>query len=173
MSTHVSQREAVTVNVAERSVTYIANTMFQVLFRIVAGRGLSPQHMSENRESLENGLFTWLAEQTLLRAFLEVFIASSDEAIERWDFDFTYTSDPRQGTRQPPVDEINRLCGTLRALPAGTQYRIVVQTAPGATRVPGWEPTNLRHLDETRSASVEAWGHGPLSASLTYRQGRA
>lgn len=168
-NTNVRQSVGVTVNTAERSVTFVANTMFQVLFRIATGRGLSPDYITRNREVIENGLFTWLAEQTLQRAYLEVFLSGHSQAIERWEFEFTYIDTPEAGAKQPPVAELAELCGILKALPRRAEYRVVVQTSPGATKVPGWKSTNLRSMGRCQSQELQAWGYGNISTKVTFR----
>lgn len=169
--TNVVQTTDVAVNVTERSVTYIANTVFQMLFRIANGRGLSPRYITENREVIENGLFTWLAEQSLQRACLEVYLPRARHALEQWEFEFSYVSDSVAGAEQPPIAELAELCARLKALPRRARYRVVVQTAPGATEVPGWEPTNLRSVGGSQSHELQAWGYGNIFAKVTFRGG--
>jgi hypothetical protein len=127
--------------------------------------------MEENREVIEIGLATWLVEKTLLRAHLEVFVAGQAEAMERWEFAFSFSGTPDSDFRPPPVDEFGQLCAQLQALPRGAQYRIVVETAPNASKVPGWELTELRPLNETASQTFQTWGYGHLDVSATFRNG--
>ena len=81
MSTNVRQSTDVIVNVAERSVVYIANSLFQMFFRIAAERRLSPSYITEDREIIESGLFSWLGERSLQRAYLEVFLPGERSAL--------------------------------------------------------------------------------------------
>ena len=171
MTVRVRQSATVQVNVTERSVTYITNTMFRMFLRIARACGLTPDYITSNREIIENGLFAWLAEATLLQAHLEVYFPGQGDALERWDFAFSYASTPGAGTHEPPVAEAERFCAALEALPPGASFRVVIQTAPGATEVPGWVPAQLRRLDETGNQAFEAWGLDGLSAAVTYRAG--
>jgi len=169
--TNVKQSTEVTVNLAERSVTYVSNTVFQLLFRITHRRGLRSAHITEDREIIENGLFTWLSEQTLLRACLEVFLPGDNKVLEQWEFRFNYTSGHGDGTKYPPVAELEEFCARLRSLPQRADYRIVTQTSPGATEVPGWELTEFRPIDRSQSQEFQAWGYGNITATLTFRGG--
>ena len=172
MSTIVRQSTDVVVNITEKTITYIVNTMFQMFLRISCERKLGPAYITRNREIIENGLFVWLGEQTLQWAYLEVFLEGENEAIERWDFQFTYAHTIEKVVRQPPVNEIGQLCAKLKTLPARARYRVVVYTAPGASKVPGWEPTELRTLNESASESVQGWSYGNIEVGLTYKGGR-
>lgn len=170
MTTIVRQSTDVTVNVTQRTVTYVANTMFQMFLRITSARNLGPTYITKNRESIENGLFVWLAEHSLEQAYVEVFMPGEDTALERWDFAFTYTDSPDTGVRKPPVEELGNLCSKLQAIPEHAEYRIVVHTAPGSIKVPGWEPTSLRQISESDSQELQAWGYGNASVRLAYRK---
>jgi hypothetical protein len=171
MSVRVNQSTQVNVNVTERSVTYMTNAVFQLFFRILRSRGLGPEYLLSNREVIDSGLFTWLSEQTLLKAFLEVYMPGRDEALERWDFTFDYSSRVRGDPAPPPVAEVEALCARIASLPRRAAYRVVVRTAPGATRVPGWAPTRLRLLAQSGGQAFTAYGLDGLSASLVFRSG--
>ena len=60
MSTIVRQSTDVVVNITEKTITYIVNTMFQMFLRISCERKLGPAYITRNREIIENGLFVWL-----------------------------------------------------------------------------------------------------------------
>jgi len=171
MSNTVRQSTEVAVSLTERTVTYVANTMFQMLLRISSERNLGPGYITRNREELENGLFVWVAEQTLQRAYLEVFLPGEDEALEQWEFQFTYKR-TSGAAEQPPLTELSQLCSELRSLPAKARYRVVVNTSSDASKVPGWEPTRLRNLKESNSQNLKAWSYGDVSVGLTYKGGK-
>jgi hypothetical protein len=171
MSSVTRQATDVVVNIAERSVVFITNTMFQMLLRITSERNLGPRYITDHREDLENGLFVWLAEQSLRSAYLEIFIEGEDRALERWDFQFTYKLNADTATKHPPVGELSKLCSKLESLPAEARYLVVVITAQDASKVPGWGPTKLRVLNESSSESLEAWEYGNISVGVTYRGG--
>jgi len=169
MSVIARQATNVTVSTVERTATYVTNTVVQGLLRIVGGRHLDAGYLAQNREVIEQGLFVWVAEQTLQEVHLEVYIPGQDAAIERWDFTFTYTNVGGSSPTSPPVAQLGEVCARLRDLPPGVEYRVVVYTAPGATKVPGWEPTELRQLNQAAEQHLEGWGHGTAAVRLTYR----
>jgi len=172
MATRIRESTNIAVNVTERSVTYTANTLFQVFLRLVAFRELSPEYIIKDREIIENGLFAWLAEQTLEKVYLEVYTESGSEAIERWDFDIIYEASSNKKTRKPPLQQLEQITSKLKSLPDDTKYRIVVHTSPGAVKVPGWHPTELRQLNESQREEFNGWGYGNISVGFTYRGGK-
>lgn len=171
MEAITKQKVEVSVNVMEKSVTYIANTLFQLAFRIVNARGLKPDFITQNRNALEDGFFTWLAEQSLESVHVEVTSLTGSEALERWDVTFDYSADPDPEVRKPPVEELAAVCNKLRRLPQGTRYRIVVKTKPGASKVPGWYETTFKPFTQAREEELPGWGYGHIGAKLFYRQG--
>jgi len=169
MSTIVRQATNVSVNVMERTATYVTNTVIQMLLRVAGARHLDVGYLAENREWIEQGLFVWLAEQTLQQAHLEVYMPGQDTAIERWDFAFTYANSGGSSSTPPPVAKLQELCAKLHALPQGVEYRIVVHIAREATKVPGWEPTELRQMNQASEQELEDWGHGNTAVRLICR----
>ena len=171
MGTMTKQRVEVSVNVMEKSVTYMANTLFLLAFRIVNARGLKPDFITKNRKTLEDGFFTWLAEQTLESVHVEIISLTGSKALERWDVSFDYSADPDNKVRKPPIEELADVCSNLRRLPRGTRYRIVVHTKPGASKVPGWYETTFKPFTQAREEELSGWGYGHIGAKLFYREG--
>jgi hypothetical protein len=169
MNNITRQSTDIVVDTTQVTATYVMNTVLQAFLRICSSRRLGPNYINENREILENGLFAWIVEQTLKTAYLEVFIDRQKEAMERWDFTFTYENRPEKPSCKPPIQELNALCTRLKVLPAGTKYRVVVQTAPGAIQVPGWEPTKLRELTDSSSCEFSGWAYGNVGVDVKYR----
>jgi len=60
---------------------------------------------------------------------------------------------------------------TVTNFPSGASYRVVVQTADGATPVPGWTPTELLDLRGTSAAAVQEWCYGGTAVGLAFRKG--
>jgi hypothetical protein len=171
MSSRVRQSTGIRVNVSQQSVTYTVNSVVMVIFRLAYARGLPADYMIAHREDIDRGLGVWVAEQTLRWVILEVFVQGEDHALERYEFDFEFTARASEEAREPPVSEIEEFCKRLDHLPEGATYRVVAQTAPNATAVPGWIATSVRPLHETASRTFEVWGLGAVTTSLTYRGG--
>ena len=68
---------------------------------------------------------------------------------------------------QPPVaglSPLSALSAKLRSPPPDAEYRVVVQTAPWATEVPGWVPAELRPLKVREKHCLSAWAYGNITA---------
>jgi len=171
MGTLVSEKVDIGVNVLEQSVTGTANWVFQLALKIASLRGLSPDHIVGKREIIEKGLFTWLAEQTLEGISIEIFDARRNDAFERFDFIFTYRAEADTTVRNPDVSRVEEFCRTLRKLPAGTTYRVVVSVGAGATVIEGWCVDEFLPLDVTNEQLLSDHGFGVIGTQVTYRGG--
>lgn len=159
----------VSVNVMEKSVTYVANTVIQLLFRIAHSRGLSPNYLQHNLEIIENGLRTWLSEQKLRFFLLQVYVPGQKEALENWETVFSYYADPNEEVRKPPVEEIEEACKYLSKLPSRTTYTIYASVDPGASEVAGWVPGTPKPLASSVEKIFKDWGFGNIGAEIRYQ----
>lgn len=172
MGALLKQKVDVSVNVMQKSVTFMVNTLFNLMFRITNARGLRPDYITANREIIENGFFIWLSEQTLESLHLEIISPDSSRALERWDVSFDYSAEPDPEVRKLPVEEIAAIRNRLRSLPRGTYYRIVVHTKPEASKVEGWHPTMMKPFAMAREEAFPEWGYGHIGGKLFYREGK-
>jgi len=170
MGTLVTEQVNVGVNVMTESVNFTVNSTFQGMLRLAHARGLKPDHIIEKRERIENGLFTWLGEQSLLALHLEVFLG--DVALERFDLEFKYRAEADRNIRKPDISKLEEFCKRLPRLPDGIDYRVVVTTTDEASDVPGWSPTDLFPLDVTNECGLSEFGFGNIGTNLVYRGGR-
>jgi hypothetical protein len=129
--------------------------------------------MMKHHQSLEEAFRTWIAEQTLQTMHYEIYDPSSDTAYEVGVVSLDYFADPNEEVVKPPVSELEQLLARLNTLPAGAQFRCVVTTAPGATKIPGWTSTRLKDLmgGTKEDVSVGSFGFGHAQGSLVYRIG--
>jgi len=171
MATITKQRVGVTVNVMEKSVTYMSNSLFQLGFKITKERGLSPDYLVDNRDILERGFFTWLSEQSLLSLHVEIISPDGKKALERWDLKFDYSAEPDMRVQKPPVEEVKEVSRRLRTLPEGVTYRIVVETKPDASDIEGWYETDFFPFSQTNESSLPGWGFGNIFGKLLIREG--
>lgn len=171
MSTMTDQKVDVNVNVMEKSITYISNSLFQLFLRITNGRNLPPDYITSNRDILEKGFFTWCSEQSLKSVHLEIISPDSARAVERWDIALSYSSDPDSEVKKTPVSQIADVCKKLKGLPRGSQYRILVQTEPWASRVNGWSETSFKPFKEKSMKNFSGFGYGHIHGKLYYREG--
>ncbi|OVE78513.1 hypothetical protein BVY01_05240 [bacterium I07] len=171
MATTNKQKVEVGVNMMEKSITFMANTLFQMAFKIANARRLSPDYLVQNRELLESGFFTWFAEGMLESLHFEVLSPDGKKALERWDIYFSYSANPDPSVKKPPIGEIEEVAARLKALPPGTSYRIVIQTKPGASNVQGWQQTDFLSFDQKSEHAFSGWGYGHVDGTLFYREG--
>ena len=165
----VTTIEKVEVDVVTKSATYTINMVFMVLLEIARERGLSSAYLMDGHKSMEEALFVWLSENSLLKVFLEVSMPHSDEALERFDLSFEYVTDGDKELEKPNVEKLREFCRQLQALPPGAKYRTVVRTEEWASDVPGWEPTRLKELDVDTETSVTSFGYGAIGTTMVYR----
>jgi hypothetical protein len=144
----------VRVNTHTQSVTHIAYSIGAVIQAIVIELGLSPSHLHQQWDGLEEGLTTWLAEHSLKTAILEIF-TSSVVPVGRVDLQISYGS---------YLDDERRFYSDLTAaklaarklgqVTSSYRYRIVVDVENWATSVPGWSSTTLLSTDGLRRRAV-------------------
>ena len=168
MSIQVVNDTNVNVNTMTMTANFVVNQVFLTLFRIIRSRNLPPQYLSERRKIIEDGIFTWISEQTLKLLALEVFQEGSDQAIERFEFNFKYTADPVMDVNQPAVHAIEEFLGTLFQLPEDAVYQVLVQLQPGATDVSGWKSSRFKELNITQEKELGDWGFGNASVDMRY-----
>ena len=169
MATLIKEKIGVQVNILERSVTFTVNIVFQTVFKIIGGRGLQADYLIDSRKVIEDGLFAWLSEQTLISLHVEIFRPGQDSCIERWDFDFEYRAEMDENITPPPLQELEEIFGKLDALPAGSDYQFAVRLKSPHVRVRGWSPAPMKALGAPDEHRFSGWGYGAIGTSLTYR----
>ena len=165
----VSTIEKVEVNPIAASTTYTVNMVFRALLEIARGRGLSSAYLTDRHESIEEGLYIWLSECSLLKVFFEVSLPHSDNALEVFELSFEYITDGDRELEKPNVERLRQFCRQLQALPPGAEYRTVVRTETWASDVPGWRPTHLKEIDVETEENLAGFGYGAIGTTLVYR----
>ena len=159
----------VQVDLVTASITYTINMVFKVLLEVARERGLSSTYLMDRHKSIEDALYIWMSENSLLKIFLEVSLPHSDEALEMFELTFEYVTDGDKEVEKPNVEKLREFCRQLQALPPGAEYRTVVRTEEWASDVPGWEPTQLKELDADTETSVASFGYGAIGTTMVYR----
>ena len=105
----------------------------------------------------------------------ELFDPQLDAAYEHGKVSLTYTADPNEKVVKPPIEQLESLFQKLEKLPSGAKFRVVVHTAPGASDVPGWQPTQLRELKGGVAQAIEVgdeeYGFGRIKGKVVYTIG--
>jgi len=159
----------VQVDLVTASITYTINMVFKVLLEVARERGLSSTYLMDRHKSIEEALYIWMSENSLLKIFFEVSLPHSDEALEMFELTFEYVTDGDKEVEKPNVEKLREFCRQLQALPPGAEYRTVVSKEEWASHIPGWVPTRLKELDADTETSVTSFGYGAIGTTMVYR----
>ena len=159
----------VEVDLLTASTTYTVNMVFRALLEIARGRGLSSAYLTDRHESIEEGLYIWLSENSLLKVHLEVSLTHSEKALERFELAFEYVTDAKMELEKPNVERLRDFCRQLQTLPPGAEYRMLVSLERWASEVPGWTPSYFKELDADTETSITSFGYGAIGTTLVYR----
>lgn len=152
------------IDLRSQSTVFASNSITQVAFRVEAGRTQGGHYMIDHAPKIEKGVPVWLREQTLRRVTLELYSPATDTCYEKCVMELSYLADPKMEATKPPVAQLEELFHTLEKLPQDAQFRFLVECAPGATKVPGWEPTEYKPLagglkEEHKVGTEHGYGH--------------
>jgi hypothetical protein len=152
-----------------RTEVYVGEKIAYAMQVILAELGLGAASRRKNWDSVESAMHVWLGEQSLNCVSLEVFSASSDELLGRFDVDIDYS------VGEPSMRhdaELSRLAARKVALKAsgGLEFRILMWTASWATSIDGWNPTTARDTSALRKRMIGELARGPgIGSELSYR----
>ena len=145
------------VNVAARSMVYVANEITRLFLDIVSQRGLPLDALTEQLDTITTGLRTWIAGHWLTNAVLELYDPDTDELVQCIDLKLVYRTPLNTPERfETAVDQVRTALGN-ESVDAGIRYRVVVQLTDAAPNLPGWEPTSFRnrgHLPHAQLGDV-------------------
>jgi hypothetical protein len=161
----------VTTNVLLQSMNMTVNSVMEQLLEVTYRRKLDPADLMSRRKSVEDALYVWLHEQTLRRAIFEVSLPGDGDALEHWEFTITYSETADSEVKRAPTEDLKHFCATLKALPPGSDYTIILCVTPEAKAVPGWGPGEIKPITPTVEKSFGAFGYGVIEGQLHYRAG--
>jgi hypothetical protein len=159
---------SVVVNTYTHTSTYVASKLLLSIKEIVRASGLDPSTLSDQWETLERGISTWLESRHLRTVTLEIFTASTRTLVKRWDLDiiYGYTGD---GTLWTDTDALRYSILKAGAVPSLCSYRVVVRTAPGEPTIAGWSDTTFLSTESfTRYAVGSSIGGNGIGANAAY-----
>jgi hypothetical protein len=168
MSVQVANDTDVIINTMTKTSNFVVNSVFLTLFRIANGRDLSPTYLSERRQVIEEGIFTWISEQTLETLILEVYLMGTDQGLERYEFKFHYVADPDMEVRHTPIKQIETFLSTLKQLPSEATYQVLVTLKTGATQIPGWPPSKFKQINIKREENLGNFGFGHAGVEIRF-----
>ena len=171
MAVLVKDSVQVDTNIVLKAVTMVVNCVMQLLLEIVYQRKLDPAYLLGLRKLLEDSMYIWLHERTLEGVLLEVSLPESQNALENWEVVFAYSDDPDATVKRAPSEELKRFSETLKGLPPGSAYRVLVRVAPGAKVVPGWASATRKNINPTVEKHFGQFGYGTINGQLRYTAG--
>lgn len=145
------------VNIAVYPVTYVSNEVLNFLIRIIDRRGLNLDYINVHKNTLVDGLFTWLSTRHLEKLILEIYDSSTDKVLERFDMCFEYSAVVPTTSDSIFESNLKKLEDFLEKLPklsSNSNYRVIVILSEGAPEVPGWSPTSLRPVDHLKNLKL-------------------
>jgi HORMA domain-containing protein len=137
----------VSVNTYTYSVIYVTEEMMRSLKDIIQLSGLSLTNILNRWESVENAIHTWLSSKTLEKVTLEVYSATTNKLVVRWDFDIEYSySSGDDGSLWADADAIRHAIQKAGAFASTCRYEFKL-FAPRGSSVAGWGPGSYRSTD--------------------------
>lgn len=160
---------SVSVRSYTHATTYVADNILRSLKNILLYSGLDPDKLVDEWEVLHRGIKTWIDSGHLRKIILEVYDATTNALVGRWDVNVTYEWTGGDGEFWTDTEAIRFAIRKAGVLPSAAKYRIVADTASGEPAVIGWSSTSLRStqgmVEQRIGTSIEASG---LSGELSY-----
>lgn len=164
----------VAVNTYTHSVTYVTDNILRSLQDIVKVSGLNPSKISEDWETLERGIRTWMDSKHLETIVLEVYNPVTDALIGRWDIDIAYDWQGDNGRFWVDTEQIKAAIKKSGVWPIDAKYRVVCSNKDGSADVVGWSSTTLRStsgmIKQSLGTTIE---HSGLGAGASYYRRRS
>lgn len=164
----------VAVNTYTHSVTYVTDNILRSLQDIVKLSGLNPSKISEDWETLERGIRTWIDSKHLETIVLEVYNPATNALIDRWDIDIAYDWRGDNGRFWVDTEQIKTAIKKTGVWPIDAKYRVVCSNKDGSADVAGWSSTTLRStsgmIKQSLGTTIE---HSGLGAGASYYRRRS
>jgi hypothetical protein len=73
--------------------------------------------------------------------------------------------------KRAPTEELKRFSETLKSLPPGSIYRIMVSLTPDAKQLEGWTKITPKNINPTATKDFGGFGYGNIAGKLLYTGG--
>lgn len=164
---------SVAVRSYTHSVTYVADNILKSFKDILLYSGLDPGNLANSRDVLHRGISTWIESRHLRKIVLEIHAPSTNRLVGRWDINVSYEATGGDGQFWTDTDAIRFAIKKAGLIAATTEYRVIVDNAPGYPHVPGWSTTTFRStagmIEQRIGTTIEASG---LSGTISYYRTR-
>jgi hypothetical protein len=150
------------------SVTFMSDNLRNVLREVIREHGLNPEKATQDWDSIQTGVKTWLASGHLTRIVVEFFRPGSSVADARWDFPIG----PGSGVDDDmwlDKNYLRQLIAKSKRPAPDCSFRFVLTTLKGAPHVDGFTDCALLDtgsLVARQAGTVIATGH--MTAGATY-----
>lgn len=150
------------------TVTHVTTKMLLTLKEIIREIGLDPSKFTDDWESNERAISTWLSSRHLQRVILEVYNPRNGSLAARWDMDVVYAT-VGDGCLWADTAAVRYAIAKAGLVPASCRYDIKLTNAPGRPDVDGWGACEFRSTDGFKRYAVGATvGGNGLSAQTAY-----
>lgn len=144
----------VAVNTYTYSVTFLSEKIVHSLKEMLRESGLSPQRLAGNWASTQEAISTWLYSRDLLTVHLEIYNATTDANVLRWDIDVVYDANDGDGSMWVDTDDLHYAIRKAGVAPSNCSYRVILSTRNGRPEVDGWSNCEFRSTDGMSRHSI-------------------
>lgn len=151
------------------SVTFLADSMRNVLREVIRENGLSPEKLMDEWEVIGLGVRTWLADGHLEHIRIEFYKPGTTTLTARWDFPISYTSSGVDDDMWLDKAYLLQIIAKAARPSLSDSYRIILKTDPAARDVDGFTKAShfsTGNLNSYGAGTVVATGH--LTAGASY-----
>lgn len=142
--------------------------MLLLLKEIIREIGLDPSRFTDDWDSYELAMSTWLSTRYLQRVTLEVYDPRTNGLATRWDIDVIYAT-VGDGALWVDTAAVRYAIAKAGLAPSSCRYDIKLKNLPGRPDVPGWGPCDFRSTDGLKRYAVGATiGGNGLNAQTAY-----
>ncbi|GAC1659879.1 MAG: hypothetical protein NVS9B15_23430 [Acidobacteriaceae bacterium] len=151
------------------SVTFMADSMRNVLREVIRESGLSPEKLMDDWDDITRGMRTWIESGHLEKIVIEFYKPGASSVSARWDFPMIYSGSGPDDDMWLDKNYLRQIIAKAARPSAQDAYRVLLKLAPGSPDVNGFSFVPFLSTSQLTSYSggtVVATGH--LTASATY-----
>lgn len=151
------------------SITFLADSMRNVLREVIRESGLSPEKLVDDWELIARGIRAWIESGHLEKVVIEFFRLGSTSANARWDFPITHSGSGVDDDMWLDKAYLRQIIAKSAKPSPNDAYRILLHNKPGWPKVDGfssYEYLSTGGLSPYSAGTVVATTH--LTASATY-----
>jgi hypothetical protein len=151
------------------SMVFLSDNLRNTLREVIRENGLSPEKLMQDWATIERGIRTWLEEGHLNNIVVEFYKPGASITSARWEFPIGYTGSGVDDDMWLDKSYLRQLIAKSAPPTSDCIYRVLLCTAPGASKVPGFTDClflSTGQLAARQAGTVIATGH--MTAGATY-----